>query len=102
MFVPVPRKNVVHTGKRIALVIGNGDYKSSLLKNPVNDAYDISFRLGRLGFDVSKGTNMTRGEMRWAIREFGDKLKQGGVGLFLLLRTRSADKGKELSASGRH
>jgi uncharacterized caspase-like protein len=78
----VPNSDAVDTKRRIALVIGNGGYKSSPLKNPVNDAIDVSIRLESLDFDVSKGTNMTRKEMRKVIRQFGDDLKGGGVGLF--------------------
>lgn len=46
--------------RRIALVIGNSSYKSSPLKNPVNDAEDIANRLRRLGFEVSLGKDMNR------------------------------------------
>lgn len=40
------------TEQRIALVIGNGNYSSSPLKNPVNDATDMAIMLKRLGFVV--------------------------------------------------
>ncbi len=63
-------------------MIGNGSYKSSPLRNPVNDAVDVASKLKRLGFDVTDGKDMTRKEMRSAIRAFGDNLKKGGVGLF--------------------
>lgn len=33
--------------RRLALVIGNGAYKSSPLRNPVNDAYDMANKAGR-------------------------------------------------------
>ncbi len=79
---PVPINDTTDTERRIALVIGNGGYKSSPLKNPVNDAVDVSARLGRLGFEVAKGMDMTRKEMRKAIRKYGNDLKKGGVGLF--------------------
>ena len=70
------------TKRRIALVIGNSNYKSSPLRNPINDAEDMAGTLKRLGFVVSLGKDMTRKEMRGAIREFGNDLKLGGVGLF--------------------
>ncbi len=75
-------KGGTDTDRRIALVIGNGSYKSSPLRNPVNDAVDVASKLKRLGFDVTDGKDMTRKEMRSAIRAFGDNLKKGGVGLF--------------------
>jgi len=40
------------TERRIALVIGNGAYKSTPLRNPVNDAADIADALESLGFSV--------------------------------------------------
>ncbi len=37
---------------KVALVIGNGAYRSSPLKNPVNDASDVSVVLKKIGFEV--------------------------------------------------
>ncbi len=71
-----------NTERRIALVIGNSAYKSSPLKNPVNDATDMAAKLRRLDFQVSLGKDLSRKEMRTAIRKFGKELKRGGVGLF--------------------
>lgn len=68
--------------QRIALVIGNGDYASSPLKNPVNDATDMAKKLEALGFQVTRLLNASQTDMRRAIREFGSNLKKGGVGLF--------------------
>ena len=71
--------------KRIALVIGNSDYKGSEndLRNPVNDARDVAARLGTLGFEVVLGTDLTKLEMRQKMRDFADKLKeQKAIGLF--------------------
>jgi len=79
---PVLKNYAIDTERRIALVIGNGNYKSSPLRNTVNDASDISSRLTSMGFAVSKGTNMSRKDMYNAIRAFGNDLKKGGVGLF--------------------
>jgi hypothetical protein len=69
--------------KRIALVIGNGAYTSAPpLKNPPNDARDMSASLRTLGFDVTSGINANQKDMKRLIREFGLKLKGGGSGLF--------------------
>jgi uncharacterized caspase-like protein len=69
--------------RRIALVIGNGAYTSAPpLKNPPNDARDMAANLKTLGFDVSSGVNVSQREMKRLIREFGQKLKAGGSGLF--------------------
>ena len=43
---------------RVALVIGNGSYKSSPLKNPVNDARDMALKLRGLGFTVIERNNL--------------------------------------------
>ena len=85
-----PNRQLVQTGsananagKRIALVIGNGAYtKAPALKNPPNDARDMAANLKALGFDVSSGVNVSQREMKRLIREFGQKLKAGGNGLF--------------------
>ncbi len=68
--------------RRIALVIGNSEYQTSPLRNPVNDAEDISIALESLGFTVSTKLNATKRGMSDAIHTFGRDLMQGGVGLF--------------------
>ena len=68
--------------KRIALVIGNGAYKDSPLKNPVNDAADMAATLRKLGFEVIESTNATQKDMNLAIAQFGEKLRSDTVALF--------------------
>jgi caspase domain-containing protein len=68
--------------KKIALVIGNSDYRDVPLTNPLNDAEDISAALRSTGFEVDTYTNVNRKQMREAIRSFGDKLRQSDIGLF--------------------
>ena len=68
--------------RRIALVIGNGAYKSASLRNPVNDAGDIANALQELGFTVMLKINADQRSMKESIRRFGKKLRSGGVGLF--------------------
>lgn len=67
---------------RFALVIGNGAYKKSPLRNPANDAYDMAATLRKLGFDAIHLENANQRSMEDAIREFGRRLRKGGVGLF--------------------
>ena len=43
---------------RVALVIGNSNYKNSPLKNPVNDARDMAAKLRGLGFTVIERNNL--------------------------------------------
>jgi hypothetical protein len=74
--------------KRYALVIGNSSYTNSvgILKNPVNDATDVSTELKKSDFEVQLLTNATYVQMREAMRKFQDKLVNGPkdqtVGLF--------------------
>lgn len=64
------------------MVIGNAQYKNSPLRNPINDARDISDALTTSGFIVSRYENLTYSKMREAVRDFGEKLNRGDVGLF--------------------
>lgn len=68
--------------KRVALVIGNASYKEAPLKNPVNDARAVSEVLKKSGFVVTRLEDATRTQMREAIRTFGARIAEGGVGLF--------------------
>jgi len=68
--------------QRLALLIGNSNYSSNPLRNPVNDTRSMSSALGSLGFDVIKVENASQREMDEAISTFGRKLRNGGVGLF--------------------
>jgi tetratricopeptide (TPR) repeat protein len=70
-------------GPRVALVIGNGDYRhASRLANPANDATDIAQALRRLGFDVVEGRDLDRRGMENKVREFGRKLDGAALALF--------------------
>lgn len=70
------------TEQRVALVIGNAAYKDSPLINPINDARDMAAALRGLGFEVIFGENLSQTEMKRNIRVFGEKIRNGGVGLF--------------------
>src|SRR5262245_25061806 len=76
------RNNTDGAEPRFALVIGNGSYAEGPLANPVNDARDMAATLRQLGFEVSVGENLNRRRMEDLIREFGLKIRSGGVGMF--------------------
>jgi hypothetical protein len=77
------REQTQSAKRRLALVIGNGEYtNASPLKNPPNDARDMAATLKELDFDVASGMNLNQREMKNLIRTFGQKLKEGGDGLF--------------------
>lgn len=67
---------------RVALIIGNSAYKDFPLANPTNDARDIAVALASLDFQVILRENVNQRAMKQAIREFGDRIKAGSVGLF--------------------
>lgn len=70
--------------QRIALVVGNANYKEGRLANPVNDAADMGARLKELGFNVTTLLDADLRRMKDAIRDFTDRLyaQEGSVGLF--------------------
>ena len=68
--------------QRVALVIGNSAYPAAPLKNPLNDARAIARQLNDLGFEVILRTNLSQKGMVAALREFGGRLREGGVALF--------------------
>jgi hypothetical protein len=68
--------------KRVALVIGNSNYKVGYLKNPKNDATDVAQVLRDLGFAVILEIDADQKKMNTALLRFGRELTNGGVGLF--------------------
>ena len=76
-FIAVP----AHAEKRVALVIGNQNYKTGVgpLTNPLNDIRLVGDALTSVGFDVLKPLqNATRAEMLNAIYAFASALKAAG------------------------
>ncbi len=69
--------------KRVALVIGNAAYSGvTPLRNPVNDATDLTAALKQLGFEVLGGIDLDQAAMRAEIRKFSVALRGADVGLF--------------------
>ncbi len=68
--------------QKLALVIGNASYKSSPLKNPVNDARSMSAKLKDLGFDVIEYENLQQKQLGKVLRDFRTQLHPGAVALF--------------------
>lgn len=77
----LPQTNI-SVQKRVALLIGNGDYLNSVLANPENDAREFKKVLVQFGFDVLEHENLNQNQMKKAIDEFGSKLRNYDVGLF--------------------
>ena len=67
---------------RVALVIGNSDYKNiEPLTNPRHDALDMSVALEGLGFEMMLEIDVTRARFRTLITEFGAKAASADVAL---------------------
>ena len=61
----------VDTDRRVALVIGNSSYTNvSPLPNPANDAADVSAALERLGFEVTRASDVNREGLMRTLRTF--------------------------------
>jgi hypothetical protein len=79
--IPTQATSIGVVGRRIALVVGNSNYKVRPLKNPRNDADDVSRSLKTTGFEVIDLRDATLPQMRTAVRQFGDRLVNNDVGL---------------------
>ena len=68
--------------KRVALVIGNGDYAyAPKLDNPSGDARAFAASLRRLGFQVTEGYDLTSAQMRLATAQFAASLRDARAAL---------------------
>lgn len=66
-----------------ALVIGNAAYEAvDELKNPVNDAKDVSLKLESCGFTVIRAIDSDHATIDRALKRFQRVLKESDVGLF--------------------
>ena len=74
-------QSTIPIGKRVALVVGNSTYNFHPLKNPRNDADDMSRTLKLSGFEVIDIRDASLQQMRTGIRQFGDRLINNDVGL---------------------
>jgi uncharacterized caspase-like protein len=81
-FCQVPQHQVLQNQRRLALVIGNGNYPSNYLANPENDARAMKAILANLDFEIMLFENQTQAQMKKAIDDFGIRLKNYEVGLF--------------------
>jgi formylglycine-generating enzyme required for sulfatase activity/uncharacterized caspase-like protein len=80
-----PGRALAQTGgneHRVALIIGNAGYKTSPLRNPVNDARAMRDKLKRMGFDVVYFENLQVKQVGSALREFRNAIRPGSVALF--------------------
>ena len=67
--------------RRVALVIGNSNYKVGPLSNPVNDASDMAEALKATGFEVFLVQNATIARVREVTRKFAEVITSSDVAL---------------------
>lgn len=82
VITPAQADKPTTSSQRVALVIGNSNYATAPLANPVNDARAFAQALRETGFSVVLVENASLKDMLGSIRNFGDQLRKGGVGLF--------------------
>jgi len=68
--------------KKVALVIGNKNYKNKALINPINDAKGISDILKKMGFEVLLKTDLTQKGFDRALNEFKKKIDHNSILFF--------------------
>ena len=79
----LPTATEAQAEKRVALVIGNGEYKNAArLLNPKNDAEDVAAALRRTGFDVIVGLNLDKAGMDDAFVRFARSAREADVAMF--------------------
>lgn len=76
------RQPMANPERRMALVIGNAAYRTSPLKNPVNDADAMAKALGDLGFEVTVLQDASLDRMLDAMRTFVRRSQKADVRLF--------------------
>src|SRR6201997_2575096 len=72
-----------HAAKRVALVIGNNDYRNvPKLQKAVNDARTMGDTLRQLGFNVMVAENQTRQQFSQTLLAFDNTLEAGDTAFF--------------------
>ncbi|WP_407160348.1 caspase domain-containing protein [Bradyrhizobium sp. STM 3557] len=81
--VVLPLATPAYAAKRVALVIGNNDYKSvPKLQKAVNDARAMGDALKQLGFNVMVAENLNRQQFSEALLTFDNTVEPGDTAFF--------------------
>jgi hypothetical protein len=81
-FLPQNANAQADAPKRVALIIGNGNYRYvASLSNPPNDASDISQAFRRVGFKVSLLMNADRLQFLRSLRAFEDEALEADIAI---------------------
>ena len=81
-WVPLRPAHAQSAPRRMALVIGNARYPEVPLNNPVNDARLVGDTLHELGFEVTRGDNLRRGDFLQALLQFAKQIPRGADVVF--------------------
>ncbi len=77
------RPPAASSSRRLALVIGNNDYRNQQpLRNSVNDAVAMGDALRRLGFEVDVERNVSMAQFEEIAGKFIESVRPGDVALF--------------------
>ena len=69
--------------RRLALVVGNSAYLHvPVLKNTTNDAADISASMEKAGFEVTRGIDLNKEQLKDVFQTFASKLNPDDTALF--------------------
>ncbi|WP_159011739.1 caspase family protein [Bradyrhizobium sp. S69] len=69
-------------GNRIALVVGNANYKNAPhLYTPINDAQDLATMLTGLGFEVTLRNDTRLADLQQALRDFSEKSAKADIAI---------------------
>jgi uncharacterized caspase-like protein len=72
-----------YAGGRVALVVGDGEYKNvPKLESPSSNAHAMAELLRSVGFDVVEGTNLGRDAMSARFLNFGKKANGADIAIF--------------------
>jgi carboxyl-terminal processing protease len=80
--------------RKLALVIGNGNYRNGPLKNPVADANAVADSLRALGFDVTLRTDAGLADMLDAMQKFSSRAGDAAVRLMFFAGHGLQSRGK--------
>lgn len=68
--------------KRVAFIIGNGDYEEAPMENAVDDATQIKNFLEKHNFKVIYKEDASKREIIQGLRTFNSEMSEGGIALF--------------------
>jgi len=91
-----PASRPIPAQRRVALVIGNSDYKNAALVNPTHDADFVGESLRKIGFDVTEVKNADFAAFDSAVTAFVAKEDHADIALFYFAGHGSAINGDDL------